>query len=72
MDSPVTTLLWCGSSVVYTRDDETVQQKENANNRKLLFALTDQGTVYRSSDYGSHWINVNDFLNTTNLVIIKH
>lgn len=59
LDSPIATLLWCGSSVVYTRDDETVELTENQSTRMILFSLSDHGTVYKSSDYGMTWINVN-------------
>ena len=54
-ESPVSSLVWCGASVVFTKDDEAVEQ-EHKETRKVLFTLTDRGHVWKSIDYGGHWI----------------
>lgn len=51
IESPVSNVYWCGSSVVFTKDDETVEQT-HSETRKVLFILTDKGKVWRSADYG--------------------
>lgn len=56
LESPVSSLHWCGASVVFTKDDETIEQTHNEA-RKVVFVLTDKGRIWRSSDYGVTWVD---------------
>ncbi|CAD8167582.1 unnamed protein product [Paramecium pentaurelia] len=56
LESPVSNIYWCGSSVVFTKDDETIEQTHQES-RKVLFILTDKGRIWRSADYGSTWLD---------------
>lgn len=68
LDSPVHDMAWCGTKVVFTRDDETVEQEHTDGHTKALFVLTDDGVIWRSDNYGKTWANQNLVLEEENLV----
>lgn len=79
LDSPVEQLVWCGASVVVTNDDETIYQDDNesATHRKVVFVLTKNGMLYRSTDYGFRWQNItqrfqNETLNSNYVTTEMH
>jgi len=47
LDSPVNSITWCGASVVFTKDDEAIEQTHE-NSKKIVFLLTDNGKVWKS------------------------
>lgn len=51
LDSPVQEILWCGTSMVKSEDDELIKYSEERKQRRL-YVLTEKGNLYYSSDFG--------------------
>jgi hypothetical protein len=66
LNSAIRDVVWCGSSLVLTRDDEQVEQ-EGIVHGKVLYLLTSNGTVSMSLNHGSSWESVQD-INENNSV----
>jgi hypothetical protein len=55
-DSPIVSVLWCGSSTVIT-DDFSKIEMDSEESKKVVFLLTDAGYVYKSIDEGFSFVN---------------
>ncbi|CAK87930.1 unnamed protein product (macronuclear) [Paramecium tetraurelia] len=53
VERPITQISWCGASIIYTREDETIPQFQGLEEEKTIFFITEAHQIYQSN--GTVW-----------------
>ncbi|CAD8114785.1 unnamed protein product [Paramecium sonneborni] len=53
VERPITQISWCGASIIYTREDETIPQFQGLEEEKTIFFITEAHLIYQSN--GTVW-----------------